>query len=80
MAWRQGDVGEAIALLGRSFACMAPRPAPAMSGLTCQDFSACRPGAALRSCRHDGGHDLQADWFRAFHAWVEGISTAPDRR
>ena len=79
-SFRQGEVDAALAMLAASFACQAPRRAASPDDLECEDFSGCRLGARLRSCRHQGGHDLEPAWFRAFHAWVEGISSGRDRR
>ena len=79
-SFRQGEVDAALAMLAASFACQAPRRAASPDDLECEDFPGCRPGARLRSCRHQGGHDLEPAWFRAFHAWVEGISSGRDRR
>jgi len=79
-SFHQGAVDAALAMLAASFACQAPRRAASPDDLECEDFPGCRQGSRLRSCRHPGGHDLEPAWFRAFHAWVEAISTGQDRR
>ena len=79
-SFRQGAVDAALAMLAASFACQAPHQVQSLDDLACEAFSGCRPGALVQSCRHPGGHDLEPRWFRAFHAWVEAISSVRDRR
>jgi polyhydroxybutyrate depolymerase len=72
--FHQGDADQALAMLGASYGCEAPRAAPPMADSSCA-VAACQAGRALMSCRHPGGHEMHAAWLADFLRWAAAISS-----
>ena len=70
-AFRQGDVGQGMALWRAHDGCpAAPSGSEEVAGLRCEVWDACASGRELRLCLHGGGHDLDLRWIGMIHRWA----------
>lgn len=84
--WKQGDVGQSLAVLRAMNGCPAEPTRQAIMGdkevgvsLRCEIWDGCVGRHELRLCRHDGDHLLPAGWVRLVHSWAHALGPREER-